>query len=267
MNEKYETGKQMVLNGVSITKVCAELGISRKWFSKFLVNEGVSTSVKKIQYNRDFFKVINSPEKAYWLGFIMADGCINQQVRDGKLKAMTMELGLARVDESHLMKFCESINLGLDNIRRKTTKLRGKEFEVSRVVLSSTELCRDLMAHGVTPKKTYSAEIPDEILNSEYLRDFVRGFFDGDGHIIDNKSHRNGFAITSASPKVLVQLKVLFMNIGCKDVEITQRGTRTYEMFWYDRDSTIKALTYMYKDSSIYLDRKYNKFIAHLLRD
>lgn len=32
----------------------------------------------KYTYNKDYFKEIDSFEKAYWLGFLYADGCITR---------------------------------------------------------------------------------------------------------------------------------------------------------------------------------------------
>ena len=82
MNEetilKYEKGKEMYLNGVSTIKISKTLNISRGRFSTWLKNEGVNVSVcpQRKKINENVFKIINTEEKAYWLGFLYADGYV-----------------------------------------------------------------------------------------------------------------------------------------------------------------------------------------------
>ena len=61
--------------------------------------------MSKYEYNKDYFSKIDTSDKAYWLGFLYADGCINRFYRGEKLKSMTLELGLCYRDKEHLEKF------------------------------------------------------------------------------------------------------------------------------------------------------------------
>ena len=60
--------------------------------------------MSKYYYNKDYFSVIDNSDKAYWLGFLYADGCINRYYRNEKLKAMNLELTLCDEDKKHLQK-------------------------------------------------------------------------------------------------------------------------------------------------------------------
>ncbi|NIQ14736.1 MAG: hypothetical protein GTO02_10155, partial [Candidatus Dadabacteria bacterium] len=60
----------------------------------------------KYKCNGDFFNDINSECKAYWLGFIAADGC----VRIDKKGRKYLRIDLSRKDESHLNLFLKDIN-------------------------------------------------------------------------------------------------------------------------------------------------------------
>ena len=51
-----------------------------------------------IEYNRHIFDNIDNPEKAYWLGFIVADGYLNKEKRMLRIK-------LGDIDKHHLEKF------------------------------------------------------------------------------------------------------------------------------------------------------------------
>ena len=72
---------------------------------------------RKYNCNYDYFKIIDTPEKAYWLGFIMADGCVMISKRIRKLKTYEtiqqryfLKIALSSVDTQHLEKFNQCIN-------------------------------------------------------------------------------------------------------------------------------------------------------------
>lgn len=60
-------------------------------------------NLKKYTAYYAFFKEIDTEEKAYWLGFIAADGFIT--TRDN-----TVGITLGRKDKNHLFKFTKSIS-------------------------------------------------------------------------------------------------------------------------------------------------------------
>lgn len=254
---------------MSITKISKELKVSRAWFSKFLQEQGYDTNPKKFKhtFNRRYFKDIDTEEKLYWLGFLFADGCILESKKNGKKKGMVMEVTVADVDVEHLYKLCDSIGASRDMVKSKTVKLGDKEYVAQRLTLCSTEMCRDLISHGIYPRKTRSCSIPKHALYSINLHHFIRGFFDGDGHIIDNKTHNYGLAISSASPKLLVQLKTIFANLGCDDVSITPSSLSTFELRYHNMHDDEVILRYMYEGANIYLTRKYETFVARLWRN
>lgn len=92
----------------------------------------------KFYYNKDFFQEINTEEKAYWLGFLYADGCINKIYRNNKLKSMNLEIGLCHKDEQHLQKFLNSIESNIE-IKHKKSKSNGKIYESSRIIICCTK--------------------------------------------------------------------------------------------------------------------------------
>ena len=60
---------------------------------------------KKFKVNDDYFEIIDTEEKAYWLGFLYADGCV---ARKGNY--YNIKIDQALYDYEHVLKFKEAIN-------------------------------------------------------------------------------------------------------------------------------------------------------------
>ena len=96
---------------------------------------------------------------------------------------MSLEITLCTKDKNHLEKFRDCLESNLV-IRDKITHGKEKDYKSSRLLVSCTSMCKDLINLGCTPKKTYDIKFPSyDIVPYEFMRDFVRGFFDGDGCI------------------------------------------------------------------------------------
>ena len=110
--ENYIKGKEMYLNqNKSLTEISKELKISRVRFSKWLKNEGVEIkNLSRVHYfNENYFEKINNEHKAYWLGFIYADGNIALRKRNQKVKSKVLDISLKEEDKKHLCKFKNDI--------------------------------------------------------------------------------------------------------------------------------------------------------------
>lgn len=125
--------------------------------------------IRKYTCNSDYFKEINTSDKAYWLGFLYTDGCIleTRNKTANKLKTYILELSLKSTDKSHLIKFLDSVGSN-SPIADKKIKLNGNTYYACRVNICNTELCRDLIRHGCTPRKSLILTFPsDEIVPKE----------------------------------------------------------------------------------------------------
>ena len=71
-----------------------------------------------IEYNRHIFDEINSPEKAYWLGFIVADGYLNDDKNMLRIK-------LGNKDKSHLEKFIKFLEGDLSMLKSEIHNTTG----------------------------------------------------------------------------------------------------------------------------------------------
>lgn len=222
--------------------------------------------MSKYKYNKDYFEKIDAEDKAYWLGFLYADGSINRFYKNDKLRSMTLELGLAVQDRNHLEKFkqCTESNIP---IFEKTNKLNGKEYKSVRIQWNNTKVCYDLCDLGCTPHKTYDIRMPSyDIVPKKFMRDFLRGFFDGDGCIsiseMNGKPHIQ-VTITGIEDMLndICSYLILENVIRVKPKIRHDKRSKACSVFFYGSDSNKELLDYLYKDSTIYLDRKYQKYI------
>ncbi len=114
--------------------------------------------------NYSYFHSIDSEAKAYWLGFLTADGCITTGNR------ITVHLGI--IDCSHLYKLKDA----LQTTQKVSINNRSCSFTIC-----SPEIAADLAVHGILPKKTFSTK-PAQV-QPELERHYWRGVIDGDGTI------------------------------------------------------------------------------------
>lgn len=224
-------------------------------------------SMSKYNYNKDFFSKIDTEDKAYWLGFLYADGCINRLYKNEKLKNMTLELSLCGKDKSHLEKFNKSLESNVP-IRKKIAKFQNVEYEAYRLIICCTKMCYDLIDKKCTPNKTYDIRLPSfDIVPEYYMKDFLRGYFDGDGCIsvseVNNKPH---IVINFTGMKAMLNDIASFL-INQKVITVvpkihSDKRSKAHSMFFYG-DTVKDFLDYIYADANLYLDRKYAKYIEY----
>lgn len=224
--------------------------------------------MSRYYYNKDYFETIDTENKAYWLGFLYADGCINRYYKNDKLRNMNLEIGLCYKDRSHIQNFLDCIESNI-TIRDKIIKLNGKEYKSSRVNVCSKKICYDLINLGCTPNKTYTLKFPTkDIVPKQYMRDFIRGYFDGDGCISTSNAEGHTISINfTGMESFLNDLNdFLYENKIIRKkgyVNYYKERTVACSLFIYGKDTIKEVLDYLYKDSEMHLDRKYKKYLDY----
>jgi len=137
--------------------------------------------------NCSIFESIDTPEKAYWLGFLAADGCVYPP--EWKVRLM-----LAKKDKAHVEKFKSFLGtphkvgyIGPSSNVVKSGSRKGRTIRGSGAYQFSVR-CKtrvnDLTKNGVGPNKTFTHSFPkEEQVPARLLSHYVRGYFDGDGSI------------------------------------------------------------------------------------
>lgn len=195
-----------------------------------------------INYNRNIFNQIDSNEKAYWLGFIVADGYLNTNKHMLRIK-------LGNKDRDHLIKFIRFIGGNEEMLKSEIHSLTGNEnFYVS---LYSKEIMNDLLALGIEQAKSGKEKVCD--IDAKYHRDFIRGLWDGDGFIRENLT---GIGLVG-SEEILTFVQGYFnRELGVKPLKIYPHCN----IFKIEYRSTRKAipfiLKHLYTKKDVALERK-----------
>ena len=152
----------------------------------------------------DYFKVIDTKEKGYWLGWLFAEGWIQ---KPSKNKDHVIGVGVSKKDVLQISRFIETIGLNAKYIDYKKGKRRVKDYEDAdylEMTFQCKEFKENLIKHGfiVGKRKSYFIKLP--FLNSrELYLAFLLGYFDGDGD-------QGTSLINCRSKKFLCQIKELF---------------------------------------------------------
>jgi hypothetical protein len=144
---------------------------------------------RKYKYDENYFAEINSKEKAYWLGFIMADGYLYDNTkRQNKSSAVGMRIRLS-VKDSELL---EKLNKDMKCDKPiKTVKNYGKYGgDLAEFQLNSRHILDDLRKIGYTCGNKSGNEFLIKFNNSVLTKNFILGIFDGDGSVSINNGGR-----------------------------------------------------------------------------
>lgn len=244
-DERYIKGMELYLKEkMPIYKIEKELGISGKSFTQFLKKQNVELRFTykrpNVSYNHDFFKNINTEERAYWLGFIMADGGVYKN-------RLTIEL--SEVDENHLKKFIKSIDAKNLEIKRR------KNRPTVSVSISSKEIVEDLNKLGVVYNKTKNAKMPN--IEKNLIPCFIRGYFDGNGYITKNPKKIQTVIVIGSEELTFKMHDIL------NDYKFKIDDYETYKkLVLYKKQETLNFYDYLYSNASIFLDRKMDRYLS-----
>lgn len=250
----------------SISKTARIFEISEDALSKYLKEYGIETNRKWNAYSFDeyIFDTIDTEEKAYWLGFLYADGNISSSpLCHNKNKRYIVELCLALIDTGHLFKFENFLNIEKSKVRVYNYKdVKGEIKQHCKFGLCNKHLWETLNDIGCVPNKSLILEYPTKTIKEELRNHFLRGYFDGDGSFgaYWGKKHTHDELELSC--------------VGTQDMLVNLFKGFNYHLYHHkhhsDKTLTLSCtaknakeiLDYMYKDSTIYLDRKFNLYLS-----
>lgn len=234
-------------------KIAKHLNVSPKtiyvWLKKFGIDVSGTGSqgARTNNLNQEFFKNINSEEKAYWLGFIMADGCVYK----GSNNTLRLQINLASSDIAHLNKFQKAIGSSYKIQIKKV----NETSEAAILKVNSTQMCKDLIDLGVVFRKSLICQMPN--IPNELTRHYIRGYFDGDGCITTPKGKSTKVTLVGGK-EMLSSIRELLKSNG---VEISfyspYKNKKTFNLETQNKNNVTNFLNFLYKDASIFLDRKY----------
>jgi len=252
------------ISGVSSSKLAVRFDVGSDSIRYRLHRAGIrirtsGESNRRYSCNYTFFDTVDTEPKAYWLGFIAADGCVMDSPR------YIMTISLSSRDKCHLIRLKEALESN-HNIRN----YHGyRDSAMDRLVINSKNLVDDLIKHGIHPRKTHTLEWPN-FLSDELLRHYLRGYMDGDGGLYIHKSKKNGhndssfFSVASNEHFLLGCQGFLIKKCSLGRTKL-QEGKSTFVLRYGGNRQVKRIFDLLYDRATIWLPRKRDKIEGHLL--
>jgi intein/homing endonuclease len=209
--------------------------------------------------NELYFDKIDTQDKAYWLGFLYADGYHSEN-----WYKIGMALSVRDVD--HIKLFCDFLKIEKEKIKTKLPfkiNIQGRTVHsdgTSSIQISNKHMSHSLSSLGLVSKKSLILKFPTENQVPLYLiNHFVRGYFDGDGCLSKTKQNNvTRYGITILSSKDFCQSLLEMVNKELKINMCMWNNKGKIDVVHISGNRQVKKFTdWMYKDSIIQLKRKY----------
>jgi len=222
---------------------------------------------RKYYCNSDYFETIDTEEKAYWLGFLYADGYISNPKKNNNIKRVG--ISIQERDFQHLEKFRKAISsdIPIHHYEVKQGYHIGSKY--CRIIISDNKMAEDLIFHGCIEHKSNIIGVPIGI-PKDLERHFIRGFMDGNGSISINNSkyglsYKIRFTSTDNVLKWIMNHLIKYKIIDKEYPLYKRKPTHIVSSFEFGGNNLAKKyLDYIYEDATIWLDRKHDRYIELL---
>lgn len=254
--------KKLYLEGLTIQEIhegyfkdkCSDGGINRVLRQMGITRpNGVRSTI-----DHDYFEEINTERKAYWIGFILADGSIHKREYQRGTYTNILRIELKISDKYLLDELARDLKSDR-TVKECKTEERKQGFKAKHdgyITFSSKKMGDDLSKYGVVPNKTFKLkELPK--IREDLMPHLIRGYFDGDGSVYINsktQSLRTSFYGTHD----FVENIHLFLKekLNLRDKTIHDQKEAKVSFVNYAKEESEKIYHYIYKDSTIFLKRK-----------
>lgn len=254
---------------LSFKDISRKINISESTIRKRLIKAGIKIrpiGARRVSLNESVFETMTS-ESAYWVGMLLADGNLYKQKH-----CNSYQINYASKDKEHVEKFKKFLNSGHKIFCRKYKNKKGKFYFVYTLTVCSKIIYNSLIDWSLTPCKSTKEKVNSTL---KYNRDFWRGMFDGDGCFSRTLKTGGLFCYLAGSYSVISDFKDFFSFHNIKHCKIRKtdsiyRLNISSEREWKKSNKGIQLEDYihickfyslLYKDASIYLNRKYTYFI------
>ena len=202
--------------------------------------------------NHNYFSNETS-NMAWLLGFLAADGCIEKDRN-------VIKLSLSTIDKEILEKIKKEI--GLKSEVKDYITQAG--YQVSKLQWSSEQHKKDLSKYSIIPQKTFCLKPPIQ-LSKSFWKDYIRGFWDGDGSItlLPNNYNSLNWQITSATKDILIWISDFFFeeyNIPKTTIQSFKHNNVELYLLHYSTNASKIIYNNLYYENCLCLKRKKDKF-------
>lgn len=231
-----EVGILLGINPVAVHRMLKRSKIQARSLSDY----------RQYTVNEHAFDILTE-ESAYWLGFLITDGCVthstDQVVRKLKIK---IRIG----DIQHLEKLKTFLHSTHPIYIYKPGRFGG---ELCSLEISSKELCDKLAEYNVIPRKSLTTKAPDCLVTNP---NFWRGVVDGNGWLGVNA--KGPFLGLCGGNEIVDQFHEYAKSLTSVKATVVRRVPNKNTVK-YTIKKVVDIVNVIYKNSTIYLDRKMEK--------
>ena len=200
---------------------------------------------RKYHRNEQFFDAIDTEQKAYVLGLFMADGY--NDTKKGIIRLKLQERDKAILEQVKSM-------LGYTGKLYKHTYNKPNQQDQYALQIRSKYLSDRLAELGVIPYRRLAMSFPTN-LPQDLIPHYIRGFFDGNGSVYNSRVSISG------NIGFIEELQnLLITELGISKTKIALQNKACGNMHLYKLKDIDALAEYLYKDTTIWLKRKRDKF-------
>ncbi|MFW9865621.1 MAG: LAGLIDADG family homing endonuclease, partial [Candidatus Thorarchaeota archaeon] len=207
-------------------------------------------------FKRNYFSIINTKEKAYWLGFLFADGYIGlEHKKSGNY--YRMGIGLSVKDINLLKRFCNAVGLEAKfiKINMELCSYTNKETPIAKIRWGDQDFAKTLINLGMEyytnvqeGKRVKKPKLP-RLRSKELMLAFLLGYYDGDGSL--------GLTLHEGVKKKI------FPSIISSDKEFLNQVKQAFNIK-YDLYQRIQE-KYDFKKNELVISKSYNLYLGSKL--
>lgn len=269
--EDIDNIKELYQSGKTIQQISDIINIKSGTVNYWVRKLGIARPNGRVpDCKQDYFKDINTPSKAYFLGLLYADGgFIKSKNKNGYIKR-TLSLELKTEDKYILEEFKKQLesSIPIKRIKKEETMfVNKKEYNFIKdncyFRVGCKELIEDLISWGCIENKTKELKnVP--VLSSYLIRFFLLGFFDGDGIASYGKRAYMGFCGTESMMKSISEILNKELNIEIKK-PYYNKSNKIFYLHYTKKEEIEKIYHYFYDEIDIpFLIRKKEKIEKYL---
>lgn len=268
--KNYQSGKLAFKELCKIYQV--SVGTMYRYFDKFNVKRRLD--IVKDSIKHDFFNLIDNEEKAYILGFYIADGNV---YKGDSHQGYKFSIGISALDLELLEKI-KNILSPENNICFSDERINNygiKTNSMCKLTIFSKEIVETLDKYGLGENKTYLVKSIKDIVPEELMFHFIRGYFDGDGNISYSKVSKKhttksdelkvynyinyNFNIISLDHNIILEMKTFLQKHSLTVSEYVDKK-QCLTISIHKKSEIELIFNLLYKNATIFMNRKYNKF-------
>ena len=217
---------------------------------------------RKYLVNDNYFNKIDTEIKAYFVGIIAADGCIMESQTQNKQPRLLQFKLSGECDKYLVEKMRDEISpdspIHVEDDKNPKHQIKYK------VVISSSQICSDLLKCNITPRKSLTLKFPENI-EDNLIPHVIRGYFDGDGGISifrrkENWSPQYNISFVGTKEFLSSINEILHLNADLPIQTILKYDSENNHRLVYCGNENIKKIyNYIYENAAIFMERKKTK--------